>query len=193
LAKRAKAPVEGNVQTLSPQWPADKIERRLVADLAPFANNPRFHSVEQIAQIEASIKEFGWTIPILLDERGEIIAGHGRVMAAKNLGITEVPCMVAVGWSEAQIRAYRIADNQLGNNSSWDNSLLKFEVGELRDFGFNTDILGLDSATLDSFFSSPDAPGSFKAVDENLETEHECPRCHYVWSGRSAPAAEAAE
>ena len=86
-------------------WPADKIERRSVDALIPYARNARTHSDEQVAQIAASIKEWGWTTPVLVDEDGGIIAGHGRVMAARKLGIEEVPCMVATGWTKAQKQA----------------------------------------------------------------------------------------
>ena len=89
-----------------PQWPADAIERRPLATLVPYARNARTHSDEQIAQLAASITEWGWTMPILVDEGGMIIAGHGRVLAAAKLGIGEVPIMVARGWSDEQKRAY---------------------------------------------------------------------------------------
>ena len=101
-------------------WPADKIERRKVDALIPYARNARTHSDEQVAQIAASIKEWGWTTPVLVDEDGGIIAGHGRVMAARKLGIEEVPTMTATGWSKAQKQAYVLADNQLPQNAGWD-------------------------------------------------------------------------
>ena len=106
------------------EWPADKVERRAVADLVPYARNARTHSDEQVAQIAASIREWGWTVPILIDEGGGIIAGHGRVMAARKLGLDEVPVMVAAGWSEAQKRAYVLADNKLALNAGWDLEML---------------------------------------------------------------------
>ena len=109
-------------------WPADKVERRKVADLTPYARNSRTHSDEQVAQIAASIKEWGWTVPVLIEPDGGIIAGHGRVMAAQRLGIAEVPCMVAEGWSEAQKRAYIIADNKLALNAGWDDEMLRAEL-----------------------------------------------------------------
>ena len=88
------------------EWPADKVERRPIDALIPYARNARTHSEEQVAQIAASIREWGWTVPVLVDETGGIIAGHGRVLAARKLGLAEVPVMVAAGWSEAQKRAY---------------------------------------------------------------------------------------
>ena len=107
------------------KWPADKVERRSVDALVPYARNARTHSDEQVAQIAASIREWGWTTPILVDEDGGIIAGHGRVMAARKLSIDEVPVMVATGWTDAQRRAYVLADNQLALNAGWDTELLK--------------------------------------------------------------------
>jgi ParB-like chromosome segregation protein Spo0J len=108
-------------QEADPQgWPADKVERRPVAGLIPYARNARTHSEEQVAQIAASIREWGWTMPVLVDERDEIIAGHGRVLAAQRLGLATIPVMVARGWTDAQKRAYVIADNKLTLNAGWD-------------------------------------------------------------------------
>jgi hypothetical protein len=113
------------------EWPADQVERRPLAALIPSARNARTHSEEQIAQIAASIREWGWTMPILVDEAGTIIAGHGRVLAAARLGLDAVPVMVARGWSEAQKRAYLIADNKLGLNAGWNEELLRIEMADL--------------------------------------------------------------
>ena len=118
------------------EWPADKITRRKVASLIPYARNSRTHSDEQVGQIAASIKEWGFTNPILVDIDGEIIAGHGRLLAAQKLNIDEVPTMTAVGWSEAQKRAYVIADNKLALNAGWDNEMLKVELDGLKDLDF---------------------------------------------------------
>jgi len=102
------------------EWPADQVERWPLTKLIPYARNARAHSEEQIAQIAASIREWGWTVPVLVDEQGTLIAGHGRVLAAQQLGITDVPTMVARGWTHAQIQAYRLTDNQLALNAGWD-------------------------------------------------------------------------
>src|SRR3954447_17961614 len=101
------------------------IVRRRYAALIPYARNARTHSEEQVAQIAASIREFGFTNPILIDEDGTIIAGHGRVLAAQKLAIAEIPVMVARAWTEAQRRAYVLADNQLALNAGWDMGLLR--------------------------------------------------------------------
>ncbi len=123
-------------------WPADNVERRKVADLVPYARNSRTHSDEQVAQIAASMREWGWTNPVLIDETGMIIAGHGRLLAAQRLGITDAPCMVAEGWTDAQKQAYVIADNKLALNAGWDAELLAIEIGELDDAGFDLELTG---------------------------------------------------
>ena len=129
-------------------WPADKVERKSVASLVPYARNSRTHSEEQIGQIAASIKEWGWTTPVLIDETGTIIAGHGRVLAAQKLGIDEVPVMVAAGWTDAQTKAYVIADNKLAENAGWDTDLLSVEMQELEGLDFDLSLIGFDADAL---------------------------------------------
>src|SRR5688572_20532080 len=123
-------------------WPADRVERRPVADLILNARNARTHTDAQVDQIAASIREWGWTTPVLVSEKGVIIAGHGRVRAAKKLGLQEVPVMVATGWTKAQIQAYALADNQLAINAGWDEELLAIEIAELEEIGFDIDLVG---------------------------------------------------
>lgn len=150
-------------------WPADKVERRKVSSLTPYARNSRTHSDEQVAQIAASIKEWGWTVPVLIEPDGGIIAGHGRVMAAQRLGISEVPCMIAEGWSEGQKRAYIIADNKLALNAGWDDEMLRVEFAELGDMGFDLGLTGFGEMELGALLADktegltdpdavPDAP-----------------------------------
>ncbi len=134
-------------------WPAEKIEMRQLDKLIPYARNSRTHSDTQVAQIAASIKEWGWTTPILVDEEGTIIAGHGRTLAARKLGLAEVPVMVARGWSEAQKKAYVIADNQLAMNAGWDTELLSVELKELGELGFELDLIGFDDKALANFLN----------------------------------------
>jgi DNA modification methylase len=134
------------------QWPADKPERRKVSDLTPYARNSRTHSDEQVAQIAASIKEWGFTTPVLIDPDGGIIAGHGRVMAAQRLGLEDVPCIIAQGWSDAQKRAYVIADNKLALNAGWDNEMLAVEFGELKDLDFDLSLTGFEMDEIDALF-----------------------------------------
>ena len=129
-------------------WAADAIERRAVVSLVPYARNARTHSEMQIGQIAASISHWGWTMPVLIDEAGMIIAGHGRVLAAARLGLGEVPVMVARGWSQAQKQAYVIADNKLTLNAGWDEALLRIEVADLASMGFDLPLMGFDEHEL---------------------------------------------
>jgi ParB-like chromosome segregation protein Spo0J len=127
-----------------------KIETRLVADLIPYAANSRTHSDAQVAQIAASIKEFGWTNPILVSGDNSIIAGHGRLMAARKLDMEEVPVIVLDHLSKAQQRALVIADNQLAMNAGWDMNMLKAEIDDLIIEDFNISLLGFDDKFLDA-------------------------------------------
>jgi hypothetical protein len=136
----------------SKQWPADKVERRPIEKLLPYARNARLHSDDQVAQIAASIREYGWTVPALVNEEGTLIAGHGRVLAARQLGIEDIPTMVAVGWTEGQIKAYRIADNKIALNSDWDASLLKLELQDLQSFGVDLESLGFAAKEIGDLF-----------------------------------------
>jgi DNA modification methylase len=129
-------------------WPADQIERWPLDRLLPYARNARTHSSAQVDQIAASMREWGWTNPILADERGSILAGHGRLAAAQKLGFTDVPVMVARGWSEAKKRAYVIADNQLALKAGWDEEMLAAELTDLRDLTFDLDLIGFDEKEL---------------------------------------------
>jgi len=122
--------------------PADQVEKWDIEKLIPYARNARTHSDEQVGQIAASIREWGWTTPVLVDEDGGIIAGHGRTMAAKRLGMREVPVMVARGWSDEKKRAYVLADNKLAINAGWDESMLALELKELGETGFDLDLTG---------------------------------------------------
>jgi DNA modification methylase len=125
-----------------------QITQRKTADLIPYVNNARTHSEQQVLQIAASIKEFGFNSPVLVDGDNGIIAGHGRVMAAKKLGLDEVPTIELKHLTKTQKKAYILADNRLALNSGWDNDLLALELGELSDDGFDLDLLGFDAAEL---------------------------------------------
>ena len=120
------------------------IDYRKTGELIPYINNSRTHSDQQVQQVAASIKEFGFTNPILIDEDSGIIAGHGRLQAAQMMGMDEVPTITLEGLTEAQRKAYVIADNKLALNSGWDDELLKVELEILSDLNFDLDILGWD-------------------------------------------------
>lgn len=117
-------------------------------DLLPYARNAVHHDAAQVAQIVASIQEFGWTNPILIDESGEIIAGHGRVLAAESIGFDPVPTITLVGLTDAQKRAYRIADNRLPRGAGWDDELLALELAELQSDCFDLSLTGFDKSEL---------------------------------------------
>jgi len=121
------------------------INNKKVTELIPYVNNARTHSEEQVIQIAASIKEFGFTNPVLIDGENGIIAGHGRLMAAKKLGMEEVPTIELSHLSEAQRKAYILADNKLALNSGWDNDLLAIEFAELGALGFDLELTGFSS------------------------------------------------
>lgn len=138
-----------------------KIVQRKIGALQPYARNSRTHSDEQIAQLAASISEFGWTNPILVDEDNGIVAGHGRLSAAKLLGMASVPVIVLDGLSEAQKRALVIADNKLAMNAGWDEALLAAEIEALGGDGFDISLLGFDEGELAALL----APGSDGLTD----------------------------
>jgi ParB-like chromosome segregation protein Spo0J len=119
---------------------ASRIERIGVETLLPYAKNSRTHSDEQVAQIAASIKEFGFNNPILIDKENTIIAGHGRLLAARRAGMVDVPCIRLDHLTETQRKAYVIADNRLALNAGWDNEMLALEMGELAELGFDLDL-----------------------------------------------------
>ena len=131
--------------------PTDPIQKMPIGALIPYARNSRTHSDEQVAQIAASIKEWGFTTPVLVDESGQIIAGHGRVMAARKLALSEVPVLIASGWTDAQKRAYVIADNKLALNAGWDQELLGLEIADLDQLGFDLGLMGFSDEEIKAF------------------------------------------
>lgn len=157
------------------------------AQIIPYVNNPREHSEEQITHLAASIKEFGFTNPILIDETETVIAGHGRLMAAKRVGLEQVPTIMLKGLTEAQRKAYVIADNQMGLTSSWDDNLLKVTLQELNELDFDLTLLGWGDS-VPEFVEAPDygilddedlegqldemAGGVKKAIQIEFEAEH---------------------
>jgi|694.fasta_scaffold49618_5 hypothetical protein len=125
-----------------------QVETLAVTDLIPFARNSRTHPDSQVAQIASSIREFGFTNPILIDEHNGIIAGHGRLLAARKLNLTEVPCIRLIGLTDTQKRAYVIADNKIALNAGWDEKLLSLELKELGEFGVKTDSVGFSDSEI---------------------------------------------
>jgi hypothetical protein len=158
----------------------NQIEMVGIEKLIPYAKNSRTHSDEQVAQLAGSIREFGFTNPVLIDAESGIIAGHGRVLAARKLGVGEVPCIRLTQLTETQKRAYVIADNKLALNSGWDEDMLKLELKDLSDIHvFNINILGFNEAELGNMFLDQNfEPGS---EDDQGKLDEKspviCPKC----------------
>lgn len=152
-------------------------------ELNPYANNSRTHSDDQIGQIMDSIIKFGFTNPILVDENNQIIAGHGRLIAALGLELEEVPTIKLEGLSEAEKAAYVVADNKLAMNAGWDYDLLTSEIEFLRDEGFDLELLGFSEKELVDILgdSAPSLIDDFKEVDET-SMAHECPKCGFEFN-----------
>lgn len=145
-----------------------QITYKPINDLIPYARNSRTHSDAQVAQIAASIREFGWTNPVLLDGENGIIAGHGRVMAAQKLGETEVPTIELGHMTDAQKRAYIIADNKLALNAGWDDEMLALELSDLQDAGYDLGLTGFDDNEIAALNGNIEVEENFKEPsDEN--------------------------
>ena len=135
-----------------------------VEKLIPYARNSRTHSEAQVAKIAASIKEFGFLNPIIVDGNDGIVAGHGRVLAAQKLGMATLPCIEAAHLTEAQRRAYVIADNRLALDAGWDNEMLRIEIGELQDAGFDLSLTGFEITEIDDISFDDDAETEMPAL-----------------------------
>src|SRR5712671_6562286 len=140
-------------------WPADRLERWPIERLIPYANNSRLHSEVDLDKIGAAILNWGWTMPVLADEEGVLLAGHARVGAAAKLGLKSIPVIVARGWSEEEKRAYRLADNQLAARASWDPEQLRDELRELDFAGFDLGLIGFDPDQLETILAGLGSSG----------------------------------
>lgn len=142
-----------------PPWPADETQRWPLERLKPYANNPRLHSEADLGQIAASIRKWGWTMPVLVDEDGELICGHARVGAAVILELKEIPVIVAKGWTEEEKRGYRIADNQLATRANWDPDLLRDELQALNFAAFDLGLTGFEPDRLETILAGLGSSG----------------------------------
>jgi ParB-like chromosome segregation protein Spo0J len=166
------------------------ITAKPIDSLIPYANNARKHDENQIKQIASSIKEFGFNNPVLIDKDNGIIAGHGRVSAAKKLGLEKVPCIRADHLTEAQKKAYVIADNRLAELSSWDNEMLKVELEDLVLDNFDLGLVGFDEDYVNKLLAPVEADGSLKQVEGSQELdfnnfsefEQKCPKCGFEYN-----------
>jgi len=164
------------------------VEQLPVDTLIPYARNARTHSEAQVAQIAASIREFGFCNPVLIDSSGGIIAGHGRVMAARQLGLAEVPCIRLGHLSDVQRRAYILADNRLALDAGWDEDMLALELSALQLEAFDLDLTGFDSTEVDQITKQPDfAPGTEQdqgRLDQLEPKMVKCPHCGHGFDAR---------
>ena len=147
----------------------ERLEKVDINKLIPYARNARTHSKEQVLQLRASMREFGFVNPVIVDKDYNIIAGHGRIMAAKEEGMTEVPCVFAEHLTNAQKRAYILADNRLALSAGWDDELLTLEFGELKDLGFDLGLTGFDAREIEKLF----AAGADEASEDNFDVDAE--------------------
>jgi len=152
-----------------------------IDELIPYNRNARQHSLVQIVCLKESIAQFGFTNPVLIHFSGCIIAGHGRVEAAKQLGIKQVPCIVMHNMTDAQVKAYTIADNQLPTMATWDYDILAAEIDELREEGFDMSKLGFTKEELDELCGSPDEDPEVPEEEEKKPDSDTtiCPKCHH--------------
>src|SRR3984893_10897907 len=140
-------------------WPADRVERWPIEQLRPYANNCRLHTEADLDKIAAAILKWGWTMPVLADEEGVLLAGHLRIGAAAKLGLKSIPVIVARGWSEEEKRAYRLADNQLAARASWDFEQLQNELQELGFTGFDVGLIGFEPDQLETLLAGLGSSG----------------------------------
>ena len=158
------------------------------ADLVPYARNSRTHSAAQVDKIAASIREFGFLSPIITDGKNGIVAGHGRILAAQKLGLDVLPTIDAKHLTEAQKRAYIIADNRLALDAGWDDELLKIELQDLDSLNFDLSLTGFELDELADLFDEPDfAPGTEGEqgkLDELAPKMVTCPHCAAEWDLR---------
>lgn len=151
-----------------------------IDELVPYNRNARQHSLVQIVCLKESISQFGFTNPVLIHFSGRIIAGHGRVEAAKQLGLKEVPCIVMHNLTDTQAKAYTIADNQLPTMATWDYNILAAEIDELKEEGVDMLKLGFTQEELDELIGSPDEDLEVPEEKEKPESDTTiCPKCHH--------------
>lgn len=163
-----------------------KVDYDASSRLRRHPSNSRTHNASQVAQIAASIERFGFTVPIVIDEGGTVLAGHGRLAAAELLGLDKVPVVKIEGLTDEQKRAYLIADNKIASNASWDEDLLKVELAGLKDAGFDMGLTGFAEHELAELFADR-APRAIKGATELNPADydnfaHTCPKCGFEFN-----------
>lgn len=165
-----------------------KVEMWSIDKVIPYARNPRKNDAA-VPKVMASLKEYGFRQPIVVDKEGVVIVGHTRLKAAQQLGMTEVPVHTATGLTASQVKAYRIADNRTSEEAEWDQELLGLELSDLREADFDLNLTGFDGDMIEKALNPDEPPPiaeqppeEFKEYDENIPTNCECPKCGYKWS-----------
>lgn len=169
-----------------------KIELWAIDRVVPYARNPRLND-EAVATVAASLAEFGWQQPLVVDTNGVLVVGHTRLKAARLLGMAEVPVHVAANLTPAQARAYRIMDNRSGERAQWDTELLALELEDLRLDDFDLDLTGFDAAALDEIMDEAagvdegdSTESSAKEINtDDYEMGHRCPRCGFEFDEKT--------
>jgi ParB-like chromosome segregation protein Spo0J len=157
------------------QWPISK--------LIPYARNPRKND-SVVNKMASSIQEFGFKIPVLARSTGEVIDGHLRLKAAQLLQIETVPVLLCDEWTEAQVKAFRLLVNRSSSWADWDEDLLSLEFADLKDFEFDLNLTGFDLSEVEGYLRGVTSPDEFVEYGEDINTEHQCPKCGYQWSGK---------
>ncbi|MDO8632157.1 MAG: ParB/Srx family N-terminal domain-containing protein [Phycisphaerales bacterium] len=173
----------------APKWPGAKVWP--LGKIKEYSRNPRTHSPAQISLLAQMFLRWGPDQPIVVDESGVILKGHGRKLAAAEAGMTGFPVVQRVGLPEKEKKAIRIADNQVALLSGWDSALVQSELAELKLDDYPLDLLGFGEQQLVQFLTTPAPPDQFQQFGEDIDVEHQCPKCGYKFSGgKSAPKGE---
>lgn len=189
MATKPKAKPKPEAFSVEESWPEMKREKRLLSAIHPYPMNPKHHPPAQLAMLAELIRKYGPDQDIVIDgDEDYILKGHGRHKAAIIAGLKEFPCVIRFGLSDADKKAMRIQDNQVALLGGWDPELIRAEVMELKSMDFDVGLLGFGNTQLVEFTTTPLPPSQFPSVGSDIQTEHECPKCHYRWSGSSAPA-----
>lgn len=171
-----------------------KIEHLATADLIPYARNAKKHDAAQVSKLAGSIREFGFNNPVLIDNDNGIIAGHGRVLAARQLGLEKIPCIRLGHLTDTQRRAYILADNRLAEiGGGWDEEMLKLELSDLRELDTDFDLMGFDADLIEEKLNPPEPAipsvtpeSSAKEIDvDSFNMEHRCPRCGFEFDSKN--------
>lgn len=184
VGKSAIQPQRGNMSMVVEEWPLSR--------LTAYDRNPRKNDAA-VDRMAATITEFGFRVPVLAKSDGSLIDGHLRLKAATQLGLATVPVLIADDFTPAQIKAFRLAVNKSAEWATWDMDLLRAELSDLSEAGFDMTLTGFDETELAKLMTDKSAPGDFEAYDESIQTEHTCPSCGYQWSGGKVTFKGAAE